>query len=85
MVKGNRRPSFAPVKHHAHDFDSEFNDPAIWNSASYTAQPIDDLEPMPDASNDYRKAAIEHLQILKGDIVKTSVLEGWRILVEITG
>jgi hypothetical protein len=65
MVKGNRWPSFAPVKHHAHDFDSEFNDPAIWNSASYTAHPIDDLEPMPDASNDYRKAAIEHLQILK--------------------
>jgi len=40
---------------------------------------------MPDASNDYRKAAIEHLQILKGDIVTTCVLEGWRILVEITG
>src|SRR5271157_5531965 len=30
-----------------------------------TAHPIDDLEPMPDASNDCRKAAIEHLQILK--------------------
>jgi hypothetical protein len=52
------------VKQHAYDFDSEFNDPAIWNVASHTEHPIDILEPLPDARDPYRAAALDHLRVL---------------------
>ncbi len=57
--------SFAPVQNHDYDFDSQFfNAPAIWNSASCTAHPIDEIEPLADAASPYRSAAIRHLQVL---------------------
>jgi hypothetical protein len=44
--------------------DSEFNDPGGWNKASYFDDPIDSIEPLPDVPNDYRQAAIYHLQLM---------------------
>ena len=44
--------------------DSEFNDPGGWNKASYFDDPIDSIEPLPDAPNDYRQAALYHLRIM---------------------
>ncbi len=47
------------------DFEeSEFNDAADWNLASYTHHPVDDLEPLPDRSSLYRDASVECLRIL---------------------
>jgi hypothetical protein len=43
---------------------SESNDPATWDAASYSAHPVDSLEPLPDAPNDYRQAAIFHLRLM---------------------
>jgi hypothetical protein len=43
---------------------SDSNDPATWDAASYSAHPVDSLEPLPDAPNDYRQAAIYHLQLM---------------------
>ena len=44
--------------------DSEFDDPASWNKASYFDDPIDSIEPLPEAPNGYRQAAIFHLQLM---------------------
>jgi hypothetical protein len=60
MVKG-----FLTVQHH---FDpgsdpDNFNDPSDWNQASYTPDLLAELgEPLPDAPNGYRQAALYHLQ-----------------------
>ena len=45
--------------------EPEFLDPADWNLASYTAHPIDSIEPLPDHSSSYRDAALECMKILR--------------------
>jgi hypothetical protein len=40
------------------------NDPAEWNTASYSDHPIDTLEPLPDCPNAFRAAAIGYLKVL---------------------
>jgi hypothetical protein len=45
--------------------EPEFQDPADWNLASYTAHPIDSIEPLPDHSSSYRDAALECMKILR--------------------
>jgi hypothetical protein len=45
--------------------ESEFRDPSDWNLASYTAHPIDSIEPLPDHSTSYRDAALECMKILR--------------------
>jgi hypothetical protein len=45
--------------------EPEFCDPADWNLASYTAHPIDSIEPLPDHSSLYRDAALECMKILR--------------------
>jgi hypothetical protein len=70
--------------------DSEFNDPGGWNKASYFDDPIDSIEPLPDVPNDYRQAAIYHLQLMfavdefitaapdaRGAVVAVAVVLGW--------
>jgi hypothetical protein len=52
------------VNKNARDFDSEFNDPAIWNAASYTPDPCDEIEPLPDVANPYRERALGYLHLL---------------------
>ena len=43
----------------------ETNDPAGWNRASYTPDLLAELgEPLPEAPNGYRAAAIYHLQLM---------------------
>ncbi|HEY4783287.1 MAG TPA: hypothetical protein VIH54_15830 [Chthoniobacterales bacterium] len=42
-----------------------FQDPADWDIASYTAHPIDSIEPLPDHSTSYRDAALECMKILR--------------------
>jgi hypothetical protein len=37
---------------------SEFNDPGEWNAASYTADPVDILEPLPEEANPYGERAL---------------------------
>jgi hypothetical protein len=55
----------AGMNHHRdRGSDSDFNDPGGWNKASYFDDPIDSIEPLPDVPNDYRAAAIYHLQLL---------------------
>jgi hypothetical protein len=63
MVNGRRRLS-SQVKH-AQDFDSDtFGDPGGWNKASYSAHPIDSIEPLSDEPNPYRQAALHFLKIM---------------------
>jgi Homeodomain-like domain len=50
--------------HRDRDSDSEFNDPGGWNKASDFDDPIDSIEPLPDVPNDYRQAALYHLQLM---------------------
>src|ERR1700730_17397313 len=45
-------------------FEPEFQDLAYWNAASYTHNPVDDLEPIPDHSTSYRDTALQCLGIL---------------------
>jgi hypothetical protein len=54
------------VQHHFdRGSDSEtFNDPGEWAKASYNHHQCDDFEPLPDAPNDYRAAALYHLQLM---------------------
>ena len=55
----------AGMNHHRdRGSDSEFNDPGGWNKASYTPDFLDEIEPLPDAPNDYRQAAIFHLRLM---------------------
>jgi hypothetical protein len=49
---------------HAHDFENDFCDPSDWNRASYSAHPIDSIEPISDEPNGYRQAALYYLQIM---------------------
>ena len=59
MVNG-----FLTVQHHFdHGADND-SDPAGWNRASYSAHPIDSIEPFTDEPNSYRQAALYHLQIM---------------------
>jgi Homeodomain-like domain len=44
--------------------DNDFEDPAGWSRASYQSHPVDFLEPLSDEPNDYRAAAIYHLQFM---------------------
>jgi hypothetical protein len=45
------------------DNDSD-GDPARWNRASYSAHPIDSMEPLSDEPNPYRQAAIYHMRLM---------------------
>jgi hypothetical protein len=64
-----RRPDFQFRPEHGkwpsgmqHNFDrgsdSDFRDPGGWNKASYTPDLLAELEPLPDAVNGYRQAAL---------------------------
>jgi hypothetical protein len=44
--------------------DNNFDDPAGWRKASYSAHPIDSMEPLSDEPNPYRQAAIYHLKLM---------------------
>jgi hypothetical protein len=60
----NRRPSL--VKHYFDPgFDPKFSDIADSDLASYTAHPIDEIEPLPEVQSDYRIAAQTHMATLK--------------------
>jgi hypothetical protein len=51
-----------PAKYSGSDNDL---DPARWNRASYTPDFLAELgEPLPDVPNDYRQAALYHLQLM---------------------
>jgi hypothetical protein len=51
--------------HRDRGLDNDFNDPSGWNRASYTADFLAELgEPLPEAPNGYRAAAIYHLQLM---------------------
>jgi hypothetical protein len=42
----------------------DFNDPGGWNKASYFDDPINSIELLPAAPNDYWAAALYHLQLM---------------------
>jgi hypothetical protein len=42
----------------------DFDDPAAWNRASYSAHPIDEIEPLPDPVNGYRQASKHYLNLM---------------------
>ena len=44
--------------------DSEFNDPATWDSASYTVDPADALESAQYTVDEYREASLVFLRVL---------------------
>jgi hypothetical protein len=52
--------------HHFHEPAglNDFDDPATWDRASYSAHPIDSIEPLSDEPNGYRAAALHHLGIM---------------------
>lgn len=43
---------------------NDFDDPATWDAASYSAHPVDSIEPLSDEPNGYRTAAIHYLGIM---------------------
>lgn len=48
-----------------HPTDSEpHNDPASWDAASYSAHPMDELEPLPDNSSAFREASVKFMRVL---------------------
>jgi hypothetical protein len=47
-----------------HDSESQHNDPATWDAASYSAHPVDSLEPLPANSSEYREAAVRLMRVL---------------------
>jgi hypothetical protein len=50
---------------HGRVFDPDStNDPAGWNAASYTADPIDAMEPPEPFSSEYRECALQLLDVL---------------------
>jgi hypothetical protein len=61
MIKGS-----LTVQHHLdRGLDSEtFNDPGGWDKASYSAHPVDSMEPLSDEPNPYRAAALHHLRLM---------------------
>jgi len=52
------------MNHHRDGGSDNDLDPAGWNRASYSAHPIDEIEPICDAPNPYRQAALHHLQLM---------------------
>jgi hypothetical protein len=50
--------------HHDRAPDNDFNDPGGWDKASYSAHPIDSIEPLSDEPNPYRTAALHHVGIM---------------------
>jgi len=50
--------------HHKSDSCPQKQDPADWYASSYTRHPVEDLEPLNEEPNSYRKAALGYLQIL---------------------
>jgi hypothetical protein len=68
-----RRPDFQSrpehgkwqaVNHHRDcGSDNDFDDPGGWNRASYSAHPIDSMEPLSDEPNPYRAAALYHMRL----------------------
>jgi hypothetical protein len=60
-----RFPTGPTVKNHFRDAGLyESRDPAEYNSASYWPDPLENIEPLPDNSNPYRYAALNHLRVL---------------------
>jgi hypothetical protein len=54
------------VKHYSDlGFDPKFSDIADSDLASYTAHPIDTIEPLPEVQSDYRTAAKTHMATLE--------------------
>jgi hypothetical protein len=52
------------MNHHRDgDADNDL-DPAGWNRASYSAHPIDSIEPLSDEPNSYRAAALFHMRLM---------------------
>jgi hypothetical protein len=53
------------MNHHRDCGSDNDLDPARWNRASYTPDILAEIgEPLPDARNEYREAAIYHLQLM---------------------
>ena len=50
--------------HHESDSCPQKQDPAAWYASSYTHHPVDDLEPLNEKPNSYRRGALGYLQIL---------------------
>jgi hypothetical protein len=42
---------------------SEFNDPGEWDAASYTADPVDVMEPLEPSVSEYRQCALKFLAV----------------------
>jgi hypothetical protein len=61
MVKASRHES---MNHHRECGSDNHADPAGWSRASYSAHPIDSIEPLSDEPNPYRAAAIHYLGIM---------------------
>jgi hypothetical protein len=53
-----------PSIHTANRATDAANDPAEWNTASYSDHPVDSLEPLPDNPNAFRAAALGYLKVL---------------------
>ena len=53
------------LSHAHHSASGDTNDPASWDAASYTADPIDTIEPLDPAPNAYRERALHCLAIVK--------------------
>jgi hypothetical protein len=85
----NAKPT---MNHHLRDCgsDNDTCDPAGRNRASYSAHPIDSMEPLSDEPNEYRQAAIYHLQLMfavdefitaaphaRVAVVAVAVVPGW--------
>jgi hypothetical protein len=56
--------SFAMRHFHEPAGLNDFDDPATWDAASYSAHPIDSIEPLSDEPNPYREAALHHLGLI---------------------
>ena len=52
------------MNHHRDCGSDNDLDPAGWNRASYSAHPIDSIEPISYEPNSYRAAALYHLQLM---------------------
>ena len=61
---GNRRRLMQYHDHHESDSCPQKQDPADWYASSYTRHPVEDLEPLNEEPNSYRKAALGYLLIL---------------------
>jgi hypothetical protein len=52
------------VNHHRDGGADNDLDPAVWSRASYSAHPVDSMEPLSDEPNGYRAAAEYHLGLM---------------------